>query len=305
MKSNNTGKLVVRLFVFVISLVLVGADLVSSAQNANSGTTPQEDSATQNTNTSGMNMNGGGRRRRGRRRSGGNMNANAAATVDADTPVQQNTNTSDATQENTNTAAEATGNTNTGGRRRRRGRRRATAVTGDTATEVQLGPGQEVVTDRPVTMPATGRCDPMAQEQTDLSGTYTGSIDYSEGGLSGDATLTISGNDFTLAGGGSTVEGRVVAVTTCNYTAATMRFGKDAPVAPGQTPPPPLPIVSLRARRTGRGLVLETVPGESRQFSFRSAGATGGGRRGMRGGMKRPGPPPVGIKPPTATGHDH
>lgn len=296
MKSNNTGRLIVRLFVFVISLVLVGADLVSSAQDANSGTTQQEDTSAQNTNTSGMNMNSGGRRRRGRRRSGGNMNANDASTVPADTTVQQNTNTADAPQENTNTSGEATGNTNMGGRRRR-GRRRSAATT-TPGTESQF-------VNKPIQVFGAGRCDPMAQEQTDLSGTYTGSIDYSEGGLSGDATLTISGNDFTLTGGGSTVEGRVVAVTTCNYTAATMRFGKDASLAPGPTPPPPLPIVSLRARRTGGGLVLETVPGESRQFSFRSAGAPGGGRRGMRGGRKRGGPPPVGIKPPTATGHDH
>ena len=287
MKSNNTGKLIVRLFVFVISLVLVGADLVSSAQNANSGTTPQEDTSTQNSNTSGMNMNSGGRRRRRGRRSGDNMNANAAATTDANTSAQENANTAGAAQENANTAAEATGNANMGGGRRRRGRRRSAATaTGDTSTEL---------VNKPIQVFGRGRCDPMTQEQTDLSGTYAGTINYTEGGLTGDATLTISGNDFTLTGGSSTVEGRIVAVTTCNYTAATMRFGKDATVAPGQTPPPPLPTVSLRARRTGGGLVLETVPGESRQFSFRSTRTRGGMRHGgMKGGT-----PPVGIKPPT------
>ena len=241
MSRNNTGRLIVRLLVFAGALILVGADLVASAQNANSGTTQSEDASAQQ--MSNMNMNrGGGRRRRGRRR-GGNMNA--ADTTTAETPV---------------------------------------------------------------TAPVpTGRCDPMAQEQTDLSGTYTGRVGYTDVVMAGDGTLTINGNDFTLTAGPITSEGRIVAVTTCNYTAVTMRFGKDTPVAPGQTPPPPLPTVSLRARRVGGGLFLDTVPGESRQFSFHSTGAAGGGgvRRGTRGGMKRGAPPPVGIKPPTATGHDH
>ncbi len=150
------------------------------------------------------------------------------------------------------------------GARRRRGRRRGGNMNTAAMTPV-----------------STGRCDPMVQEQTDLSGTYTGSVDYPEGGLSGDATLTITGNDFSMTSGSSTQEGRVVAVTTCNYTAVTMRFGKDAgPAAPGTTPPPPLPTVSLRARRTGNGITLASVSGESRQFSFSSGG--GGGRRGRR-----------------------
>jgi hypothetical protein len=135
----------------------------------------------------------------------------------------------------------------------------------------------------------------MAQEQTDLSGTYTGRVGYTDVVMAGDATLTISGNDFTLANGQMTEVGRIVAVTTCNYTAVTMRFGKDATVAPGQTPPPPLPTVSLRARRMGGGLALETVPGESRMFSF----STTGKRGGMKHGGMKGGTPPVGIKPPT------
>ncbi|HJU56119.1 MAG TPA: hypothetical protein VJ715_16160 [Pyrinomonadaceae bacterium] len=251
MSRNKTGKLIVRLFVFVALLILVGADLAVSAQNANSSTTTQEDASAQNDNMSGT-------------------------------------------------------NTNRGGRRRRRGRR--TIVAGDTPTEVQLGPGDEVVTDRPV-MIQTGRCDPMAQEQTDLSGTYTGRVGYTDIVMAGDATLTISGNNFTLTNGQMTAEGRIVAVTTCNYTAVTMRFGKDVTGAV-MNPPPPLPTVSLRARRMGGGLDLDTVPGESRMFSFHTTGASGSGsgmsggmprvRGGRRGGKKNGSPPPVGIKPPTA-----
>lgn len=208
----------------------------------------------------------------------------------------QNTNSSTTTppEEGMMTQNDNASNMNTTrtGRRRRRGRRRGGNM--NMATEAAA---TEAATDTPAMTPMrTGRCDPMAQEQTDLSGTYTGTVDYAEGGLSGDATLTITGNDFTMTGGSSTQEGRVVAVTTCNYTAVTMRFGKDAAVSPGTTPPAPLPTVSLRARKMGNGLSLMSVPGETRQFSFRSAGATGGTmRRGRRGRRRsaRPAPTPT------------
>jgi hypothetical protein len=237
------------LFVLIVSVAFIGADLSVSAQNTNSSTTTMQE---------GMSM-----------------------------------------QENTNA------NTNTNrGRRRRRGRRRGGNMnTSGTATDVTLAPGQEIVTDRPVQMPVqTGRCDPMAQEQTDLSGTYTGTANYAEGGLSGEATLTINGNDFTITSGSATQEGRVTAVTTCNYTGVTMMFGKPQTSAPTGAQPAPLPAVSLRARRVGNGLTLESVGGESRQFSFSSAGAVGGGNTGMRPRGRRPrrGMPAVGIKPPTA-----
>jgi hypothetical protein len=124
-------------------------------------------------------------------------------------------------------------------------------------------------------------------EQTDLSGTYTGNVNYPEGGLSGAATLTITGNNFTITpeGGGSAVNGRVTAVTTRGYTGVTMMFGDPtAPPATQNPPPPPLPAVSLQARRTGDRVTLKSVPGEKRQFSFSSAGAAGGTgrRRGRR-----------------------
>ena len=232
--SRSTSSYTIRLFVLVVSMVFIGADLTVSAQNANSSTTTmQEDTSMQNTNTSNTNMNRGGRRRRGRRRSG-NMNTADTATADTTTSAP------------------------------------------------------------PV---STGRCDPNMQEQTDLSGTYTGTANYTEGGLSGDTTLTISGNNFTMTSGSASQEGRIVAVTTCNYTAVTMMFGKEQVSAASGPQPPPLPAVSLRARKVGSGLTLESVGGEARQFSFSSAG-TGGGRRGSK--VNR-----VGIKPPTANTHDH
>jgi hypothetical protein len=143
----------------------------------------------------------------------------------------------------------------------------------------------------------------MQQEQTDLSGTYNGTANYSEGGLSGDATLTINGNDFTITSGSSTQEGRVVAVTTCNYTAVTMMFGKSQTTATTGSQPAPLPAVSLRARKARGGLTLESVGGESRQFSFSSAPTYKGtsiNRPRARRGRRPTTPIPVGIKPPTA-----
>jgi hypothetical protein len=112
-------------------------------------------------------------------------------------------------------------------------------------------------------------------EQTDLSGTYTGVINYPEGNMSGDATLTITGNQFTLQSGGTTQTGRVTAVTTRGYTAVTMRFGEGTEGT--------MPVtISLRARRTGDRLTLTTVQGETRQFSFAPAGGRGSRRRGTR-----------------------
>ena len=252
MSKSNTRSFIIRLFVFVVSLALVGTDLVVSAQNTNSGTTMQNDNmSAQNSNMSGTNMNRRGRQ--GSRRGNANTGmANANTTGD----VQGNANTGEATGN-----ANMTGKTSMGGRRRR-GRRRAgnmgAAITAST-TPVR-----------------TGRCDPNVQEQTDLSGTYMGTVNYAEGGLSGDVTLTITGNDFTVTSGSTTLSGRVVAETTCNYIGVTMRFGKDVTVTPGMTPPPPLPTISLTAKRTGNSLTLRSAPGEAKQFSFSSSGKTGG-----------------------------
>src|ERR1700681_4943176 len=43
----------------------------------------------------------------------------------------------------------------------------------------------------------TGRCDPTQQEQTDLSGTYTGKLKHGDEPVV-EATLTITGNNFTV-----------------------------------------------------------------------------------------------------------
>ena len=78
------------------------------------------------------------------------------------------------------------------------------------------------------------RCDPDRQELTDLSGTYTGNVNYPDDGLLGEATLTINGNRFTLSTQSKTETGRITAVTTCNYTAVAMMFGEWKTPQPGE-----------------------------------------------------------------------
>ncbi len=122
-------------------------------------------------------------------------------------------------------------------------------------------------------MPAKkyGRCDPTQQEQTDLSGTYTGKVKHGNEPAM-DATLTITGNNFTMAAGSETHTGRITAVTTCGYTAVTVMMGDLTPPPPGPNPPAPLPAMSLRARKVGDHLTLTSVPGEPKSVVFTSGG---------------------------------
>ena len=115
--------------------------------------------------------------------------------------------------QNANSSMTATENTNTGKTKRRRGRRRARRATAaGTAESAEASAAAESQA-----TPAS------ATEQTDLSGTYTGTFDCSDAGVTGDTTLTITGNQFTLADGKT---GRIVAATTRGYTGATMQFGE-------------------------------------------------------------------------------
>jgi len=260
-KSSSSKRINRLLFVFVVSVALACADLVVLAQNeSNTQTEPTRGgqmTSNSQENMSGSNANTGGRRRRGRRRASANANANMSGDMSGNANVSVDTG-------NANMSA-GTGNANmsTGGRRRRRGRR---SSMGAAAT----------------TTGATMTANVATGEQTDLSGTYTGTVDYPEGGLSGDATLTITGNNFTLTAGSTTQSGRVTAVTTRGYTGVTMMFGDLTPPAAGQAPPP-LPAVSLRARKMGDRVTLMSVPGEKRHFSFSAGGMGGGARRGRRG----------------------
>ncbi len=127
----------------------------------------------------------------------------------------------------------------------------------------------------PAAMPRKGRCDPNQQEQTDLSGTYTGKMKHGDDPLM-DATLTVTGNNFSMTAGSETHSGRIVAVTTCGYTAVSVM------------PEGANHAHSLRAKRMGTGLTLTSVAGEPEKMMF----TTGGGmRRPRKHTMKKPAAP--------------
>jgi hypothetical protein len=162
-------------------------------------------------------------------------------------------------QENANTSATENTNATTGtkstGRRKGRGRASSATATGQTAA---------------------------AGQPADISGTYTGVVNYPEGGLNGPATLAITGNQFTLTPeGGSPVNGRVSAVSTRGYTGVAMQLGDFTPTAPGQTAAAPPVSISARAKKAGNKLTLTPAPGAMHQFSFTPTGRAGG-RRGKR-----------------------
>ena len=118
------------------------------------------------------------------------------------------------------------------------------------------------------------RCDPNKQEQTDLSGTYNGKVKHGDEAAM-DATLTITGNNFTMTSGSDTHSGRITAVTTCGYTAVTMMMGDLTPPTPSPNPPPALPAMSLRAKKVGNNLTLTSVPGEPKTVWFSTSGSGG------------------------------
>jgi hypothetical protein len=120
--------------------------------------------------------------------------------------------------------------------------------------------GKPKPTYRKKAAPAMPRCDNTKQEQTDLSGTYTGKLKHGDGPIV-DATLTITGNKFTGTMGNESPSGRITAVTTCGYTAVTMMMD-GAPQA-----------MSLRAKKVGDSLTLTSVPGEPQTVSFTTNGA--------------------------------
>jgi len=225
------------IYLFFLGIVMIVAmacaGLVVSAQNTNSSTTMTTDNSNSNSKP----------RRSGRRR-GPRKPANANA----------NASTSDQSSN-----ANMSSNTNTGSSRRRRGTRRTSTTTTDTASMA--------------TPKKTGRCDPTQQEQTDLSGTYTGKAKHGSEAPA-DATLTITGNNFTMTSGSETHTGRITAVTTCGYTAATMMMGDLTPPTPSPNPPAALPAMSLRVKKVGDKLWLTSVPGEKMVVSFTPTGGS-------------------------------
>lgn len=176
--------------------------------------------------------------------------------------------------QNSNSSATMT-NSNTAKPKPRRPRHRRTKAATTAATDTTTAMPE-------ATPKKTGRCDPTQQEQTDLSGTYTGKMKHGKDPVQ-DATLTITGNNFTGTMGSQTVSGRIVAVTTCGYTAVTIMH-EGQPHA-----------MSLRAKKMGNSLTLTSVPGEPEQVMF----TTGGGA--MRPRKHRKTTKKTGTAAPAAT----
>jgi hypothetical protein len=194
----------------------------------------------------------------------------------------QNSNSSTTVVENSNTAAPSR-------RSGRRGRRRAATAMPDTMS-------MPAATDS-AAMPAAQTM--ATTEQTDLSGTYTGAFDCTDAGVSGDTTLTITGNQFTLADGKT---GRIVASTTQGYTGVAMQFGEST-AATATTPATVPTIVSMRAKKSGDRLTLMAVPGSGRVCSFTPAAAARMGRTRRARSRATPAMPAMPATPaePTAT----
>lgn len=131
------------------------------------------------------------------------------------------------------------------------------------ALVLSMNVGEFAAQDPAQTMPATQTTQP------DLSGTYTGTFNCDAAGLTGDTTLTITGNQFTTADGKT---GRIVASTTNGYTAVAFQVGEATAGAPPQ-------IISMRARKSGNRLTLMPVSGSAMKCSFVPARAVARGRR--------------------------
>lgn len=191
-----------------------------------------------------------------------------AALVFSDTAVlAQNTNSSTTGDDSMQNSNMTMGTRR--GRRGRRGRRRPAA-----AADAATGKDTAVI----VPQDTPGEMN-MSGEQADLSGTYTGQVMMSGGhDMMGDATLTITSGQFTLASGGMSHAGRITAVTTRGYIGASFFFS-DLTDSTTNTPV----VATVRARKSGDHLTLSPVPGTRTKLSFNSGGGMGGGRRGRRG----------------------
>ena len=118
---------------------------------------------------------------------------------------------------------------------------------------------------------ATQSREDISGEQVDLSGTYTGRVTTTGGHeMSGEATLTITGNTFTLTGEGMSHNGRVYAVLTRGATSAAFYFS-DIQDSATNTPV----VFNVRARKRGERLTLTPAPNTRNRMTF----GAGGGRR--------------------------
>lgn len=118
--------------------------------------------------------------------------------------------------------------------------------------------------------------------QTDLSGKYSGKVEYPSAGLSGAVDLEIGPqqqvdqfrfNPFSLKTKGPSaieVTGKLIVVTSCGYTTIAMALDNRVLEMPSQKQPSA--ILSLRACKTGKSFRLSnaTMTTGQRSFSFTS-----------------------------------
>jgi hypothetical protein len=152
------------------------------------------------------------------------------------------------------------------GRRGRRGTRPAAAPDANANTTMEPG-----------TMPETsgataaGQTEDISGERVDLSGTYNGTLS-TKGGQdvgSGPATLTITGETFTLTTeGGASHNGRVYAVLTRGATSAALYFA-DITEPTTNT----VAVYNVRARKRGDRLTLTPAPYTKARLTFTPARA--------------------------------
>jgi hypothetical protein len=197
----------------------------------------------------------------------------------------QNSNSSTTAEDSTQNANANTTPTRRG--RGRRGRRRpanANANTGDamtTTTDTGMGSGTGMGTGVGSGTGAAQDDDnptgDLSGERVDLSGTYTGHVTMSGGhDMSGDGTLTITGNTFQLSTEGMNHGGRVYAIVTRGYVGAAFYFSDIA------DPTTNTPVVAnVRARKSGERLTLTPVPNTRTRMTFGAAGRRPRPRRGV------------------------
>ena len=127
------------------------------------------------------------------------------------------------------------------------------------------------------------RCNENSESiQTNVEGTYPGTVDYTSGNLSGEATLEIGPmqalgalrfNPFSITSGSTKLSGRIIAITTCGYTTATLFFDADSP----NQQPDPTRVISLQACKSNNqrsfSMNNATVSPTPRSFVFTSTSA--------------------------------
>jgi hypothetical protein len=184
----------------------------------------------------------------------------ALVLADAGAPAQNSNSspTEESAQNDNANAAPAT-------RRGRRGRR---GTRGTAATEMNANTSMEPGATPETSGGGGGQTEDLSGEQVDLSGTYEGRVTTTGSHeMSGAATLTITGNSFTLTGEGMNHTGRVYAVLTRGETSAAFYFS-DLTDSTTNTPV----VFNVRARKRGDSLSLRPAPFTKNKMTFTTGG---------------------------------